>query len=115
VVGTDELITKRPRLRPWMGDDADEHCRLVRGGVGTGRWSAEMFLMFHLRRLDVWPTGDFTVRAGYAAAWGIEVEASTAALEGTKSSIIVLGSGVGSMTSERSRDGLRKDNSRWQL
>jgi DNA-3-methyladenine glycosylase II len=22
-----------------------------------------MFLMFHLRRLDVWPTGDFSVRA----------------------------------------------------
>jgi 3-methyladenine DNA glycosylase/8-oxoguanine DNA glycosylase len=70
VVGTDELITKRPRLRPWMGDDADEHCRLVRGGVGTGRWSAAMFLVIHLRRLDVWPTGDFSVRAGYAAAWG---------------------------------------------
>jgi 3-methyladenine DNA glycosylase/8-oxoguanine DNA glycosylase len=73
VVGTDELITKRPRLRPWMGDDADEHCRLVRGGVGTGRWSAAMFLVIHLRRLDVWPTGDFSVRAGYAATWGVEV------------------------------------------
>ena len=40
---------------------------------GTGRWSAEMFLMFHVRRLDIWPTGDFSVRAGYAAAWRIEV------------------------------------------
>lgn len=40
---------------------------------GTGCWSAAMFLMFHLRRLDVWPTGDFSVRAGYAATWGVEV------------------------------------------
>jgi hypothetical protein len=40
---------------------------------GTGCWSAAMFLMFHLRRLDVWPTGYFSVRAGYAPAWGIAV------------------------------------------
>jgi DNA-3-methyladenine glycosylase II len=26
-----------------------------------------------LHCLDVWPTGDFSVPAGYAAAWGIEV------------------------------------------
>jgi DNA-3-methyladenine glycosylase II len=38
---------------------------------GIGRWSAEMFLMFQLRRLDVWPTGDLGVRRGYGLAWGI--------------------------------------------
>ncbi len=38
---------------------------------GIGRWSAEMFLMFHLRRLDVWPTGDLGVRKGFGLAWGI--------------------------------------------
>jgi hypothetical protein len=32
---------------------------------GTGCWSAAIFLMFHLHRLDVWPTGCFSVRAGY--------------------------------------------------
>ncbi len=31
---------------------------------GIGRWSAQMFLMQKLKRLDVWPTGDFGVRAG---------------------------------------------------
>jgi 3-methyladenine DNA glycosylase/8-oxoguanine DNA glycosylase len=30
-----------------------------------------MFLIFQLGRLDVWPVGDFGVRAGYAAAWGL--------------------------------------------
>ena len=34
---------------------------------GIGRWTAEMFLIFHLRRLDVWPVDDFGVRKGYAA------------------------------------------------
>lgn len=38
---------------------------------GIGKWSAEMFLMFQLRRLDVWPTGDLGVRKGFALAWGI--------------------------------------------
>ena len=38
---------------------------------GIGRWTAEMFLLFQLRRLDVWPTGDLGVRRGYGLAWGV--------------------------------------------
>ena len=38
---------------------------------GIGRWTAEMFLMFQLRRLDVWPTGDLGVRSGFGLAWHI--------------------------------------------
>lgn len=38
---------------------------------GIGKWSAEMFLLFQLRRLDVWPTGDLAVRKGFGLAWGI--------------------------------------------
>jgi DNA-3-methyladenine glycosylase II len=33
---------------------------------GIGRWTAEMFLMFQLRRPDVWPVDDLGVRKGYA-------------------------------------------------
>jgi DNA-3-methyladenine glycosylase II len=36
---------------------------------GIGPWTAEMFLIFQLRRLDVWPTGDLGVRRGYGLAW----------------------------------------------
>ncbi len=38
---------------------------------GIGRWTAEMFLLFQLRRLDVWPTGDLGVRRGYGLAWQV--------------------------------------------
>jgi DNA-3-methyladenine glycosylase II len=38
---------------------------------GIGPWTAEMFLIFQLRRLDVWPTGDLGVRRGYGLAWRI--------------------------------------------
>jgi len=33
---------------------------------GIGRWTAEMFLMFQLRRPDVWPVDDHGVRKGWA-------------------------------------------------
>ena len=33
---------------------------------GIGRWTAEMFLIFQLRRLDVWPVDDYGVRKGWA-------------------------------------------------
>ncbi len=38
---------------------------------GIGRWTAEMFLIFQLRRLDVWPVEDYGVRKGYALAYGL--------------------------------------------
>lgn len=46
-------------------DDAAvvDHLTQVRG---IGEWTAHMFLMFRLGRLDVWPTGDLGVRQGYA-------------------------------------------------
>ena len=38
---------------------------------GIGRWTAEIFLMFQLGRIDVWPTGDLGVRKGFGLAWQI--------------------------------------------
>ena len=38
---------------------------------GIGEWTAHMFLLFQLRRMDVWPTGDLGVRKGYGLAWGV--------------------------------------------
>jgi DNA-3-methyladenine glycosylase II len=38
---------------------------------GIGPWTAHMFLIFRLRRLDVWPTGDLGVRQGYGLAWKV--------------------------------------------
>ena len=35
---------------------------------GIGKWTAQMFLMFDLGRLDVWPAGDFGVRKGWQIA-----------------------------------------------
>lgn len=37
---------------------------------GIGRWTAEMFLMFTMHRLDVWPTGDLAMRKGWNIVHG---------------------------------------------
>ena len=39
---------------------------------GIGRWTAEMYLMFELRRPDVWPVDDLGVRQGYGLVFGID-------------------------------------------
>ena len=43
---------------------------------GIGPWTAQMFLIFRLRRLDVWPVGDFGVRQGYGLAWEVPMPAA---------------------------------------
>ena len=48
---------------------------------GIGRWTAEMYLMFELRRLDVWPVDDLGVRQGYGLVWGIDPPPGASRLE----------------------------------
>ncbi len=45
-----------------------EHLTSVRG---IGPWTAQMFLLATLGRLDVWPVGDYGVRSGFARAWSL--------------------------------------------
>lgn len=50
----------------------DEEITAELTGVrGIGAWTADMFLMFQLRRPDVWPVGDLALRRGIADAWQI--------------------------------------------
>ena len=39
---------------------------------GLGRWTADMFLIFHLGRPDVLPVGDLGVRRGAQLAYGLD-------------------------------------------
>lgn len=58
------------RLSRQSDDEVIERLIAVRG---IGRWTAQMFLLFQLRRLDVWPTGDLGVRRGFGLAWKISM------------------------------------------
>lgn len=56
-------------LPDMVDDDVVARLSIVRG---IGRWTAEMFLLFDLRRPDVWPVDDFGVRKGWALIHGAE-------------------------------------------
>jgi DNA-3-methyladenine glycosylase II len=45
--------------------DDDEIITRLSTVRGIGRWTAEMFLLFELQRLDVWPVEDYGVRNGW--------------------------------------------------
>ena len=62
-------------------DDAEviERLTVVRG---VGVWTAQMFLMFQLGRLDVLPVGDLGVRRGMQVAYGLEEAPSPAEATG---------------------------------
>jgi DNA-3-methyladenine glycosylase II len=49
---------------------------------GIGRWTVEMFLIFHLGRLDVWPVDDLAVRRGWDNLHGNSEPIKPKALQG---------------------------------
>ena len=64
------VVLDPPRLRAESDAEVVARLKAVRG---IGKWTAEMFLIFQLRRLDVWPTGDLGVRKGFGLAWKIPI------------------------------------------
>ena len=48
---------------------------------GIGPWTVDMFMMFQLGRLDVWPTGDLGVRRGWEKIHALKEEIEPKALE----------------------------------
>jgi DNA-3-methyladenine glycosylase II len=48
---------------------------------GVGPWTAQMHLLFDLRRPDVWPTGDLGVRAGLGRVLGWDAPPTAAEAE----------------------------------
>jgi DNA-3-methyladenine glycosylase II len=77
----DQVAARRVRLDT-IGRRDDETVIAELSQVwGIGRWTAEMFLMFQLGRLDVWPTGDLGVREGWRLAHRLEIQPTPKALE----------------------------------
>ncbi|HET8567801.1 MAG TPA: DNA-3-methyladenine glycosylase [Candidatus Limnocylindria bacterium] len=60
-------------LRALRRLDDEEAIERITAVKGLGRWTAEMFLMFHLRRPDVFPVGDLGVRRAIERAYGREM------------------------------------------
>jgi DNA-3-methyladenine glycosylase II len=65
----EEGLVKLDRVSRLPDDEVVRELVLVRG---IGEWTAHMFLMFQLGRLDVWPTLDFGVRMGFSRLYGYD-------------------------------------------
>jgi DNA-3-methyladenine glycosylase II len=63
----------RLNLRALQRLDDDEVVAAISAVRGLGRWSAELFLLFHLRRPDVFPAGDLVLRRGVRDLYGLEL------------------------------------------
>ena len=61
---TDHVLSKKLKLNRIGSYDDEEIINQLIQVRGIGRWSAQMFLMDKLQRIDIWPCGDFGVRAG---------------------------------------------------
>lgn len=48
---------------------------------GIGPWTVDMFMMFQLGRLDIWPTGDLGVRRGWEKIYALTDEIEPKALD----------------------------------
>jgi DNA-3-methyladenine glycosylase II len=64
----DAGLVELDRMNRLSDDVVVRELTLVRG---IGEWTAHMFLMFQLGRLDVWPTGDYGVRNGYSKMYDL--------------------------------------------
>jgi DNA-3-methyladenine glycosylase II len=60
-------------LRALQRLDDDEVVATISAVRGLGRWSAELFLLFHLRRPDIFPAGDLVLRRGVRDLYGLEL------------------------------------------
>ena len=60
--------------------DSEIHDQLI-SLWGIGPWTVDMFMMFQLGRLDVWPTGDLGVRRGWEKIYALKEEIEPTALE----------------------------------
>lgn len=64
-------IDGRVRLEMMGSMDDDDVIDMLVQVRGIGVWTAQMVLLFDLRRIDVWPTGDLGVRTGFANAFAL--------------------------------------------
>ena len=64
----DAGLVELDRMNKLPDDVVVQELILVRG---IGEWTAHMFLMFQLGRLDVWPTGDYGVRNGFSKMYDL--------------------------------------------
>lgn len=78
----DAALTKKIKINQLHKVESDDEIfEQLTGLWGIGPWTVDMFMMFQLGRLDIWPTGDLGVRRGYEKIYRLSEEITPTALE----------------------------------
>ncbi len=77
-----KVVSGELRLRGIGRYDDEEIIRRLTTVWGIGEWTAQMFLIFKLGRLDIMPAGDLGVQEGLRVLDGLDGRPSAAALLG---------------------------------
>lgn len=78
----DAAITKNIQINKLHEIEDDEVIfNQLTGLWGIGPWTVDMFMMFQLGRLDIWPTGDLGVRRGWEKIYSLKDEITPAELD----------------------------------
>lgn len=68
----DKIVSGQLRLRGIARHDDEEIIRRLTTVWGIGEWTAQMFLIFKLGRLDIMPAGDLGVQEGLRVLDGLD-------------------------------------------
>ena len=78
----DAALTKRIKInRLHEIEDDNEIFEQLTSLWGIGPWTVDMFMMFQLGRLDIWPTGDLGVRRGWEKIYSLSEDITPKELE----------------------------------
>ena len=76
----EKIVSGELRLRGIARHDDEEVVRRLTTVWGIGEWTAQMFLIFKLGRLDIMPSGDLGVQEGLRVLDGLDARPSPDAL-----------------------------------
>lgn len=78
----DAALTKKIKINKLHEIESDQEIfEQLTSLWGIGPWTVDMFMMFQLGRLDIWPTGDLGVRRGWEKIYKLKEEIEPKALE----------------------------------
>jgi DNA-3-methyladenine glycosylase II len=76
----EDVLARRVDLRRLHRMDDDEAIAHLTQAKGVGHWTAEIYLLFALRRPDVWPAGDLAVQVALQRLKNLEARPDTTAM-----------------------------------
>lgn len=77
----DAALAKRIKINQLHTIDSDEEISHQLTSLwGIGPWTVDMFMIFQMGRLDIWPTGDLGVRRGFEKIYRLPQEITPTAL-----------------------------------